>query len=90
MGLEVALACTPVRSVAWPVICSVFASAQGPILTRQVDRVHVLRTTLGFYTGPITGRFGSLTRAAVKAFQKARGLDQAGYVGPATRAALNR
>jgi hypothetical protein len=56
----------------------------------EVTELQKRLTTLGFYTGPITGRFGSLTRAAVKAFQKARGLDQAGYVGPATRAALNR
>jgi hypothetical protein len=47
-------------------------------------------TTLGIYSGPITGTFGSLTQAAVKAFQSAHGITQAGYVGPATRAALNQ
>jgi hypothetical protein len=43
----------------------------------------------GFYSGPVTGYFGTLTETAVKAFQKAHGIKQAGYVGPSTRAALN-
>ena len=43
-----------------------------------------------FYTGPVTGYFGQLTRTAVVAFQKARGIAQAGNVGPQTRAALNK
>lgn len=47
-------------------------------------------TALGFYSGPVTGTFGSLTQAAVKAFQAAHGITQAGYVGPGTRAALNQ
>jgi peptidoglycan hydrolase-like protein with peptidoglycan-binding domain len=46
-------------------------------------------TVLGVYTGPVTGTFGPLTQAAVKQFQSAHGLDQFGYVGPGTRAALN-
>lgn len=37
-----------------------------------------------------TGYFGQLTRAAVIAFQKARGIAQAGVVGPLTRAELNK
>jgi peptidoglycan hydrolase-like protein with peptidoglycan-binding domain len=37
-----------------------------------------------------TGYFGSLTRAAVIAFQKSRGIAQAGVVGPLTRAELNK
>jgi hypothetical protein len=47
-------------------------------------------TALGFYSGPVTGKFGGLTFAAVKAFQKANGIDQFGYLGPATRTALNK
>jgi peptidoglycan hydrolase-like protein with peptidoglycan-binding domain len=37
-----------------------------------------------------TSYFGSKTEAAVKAFQKANGLDQIGIVGPKTRAILNQ
>jgi len=37
-----------------------------------------------------TGYFGPITVSAVKAFQKASGISPVGYVGPATRAALNR
>ncbi len=47
-------------------------------------------TALGLYQGPVTGYYGNLTAAAVKKFQKANGLDQFGYVGPGTRAALNK
>lgn len=46
--------------------------------------------TLGFFTGPINGYFGTLTAAAVKKYQKAKGFIQVGYVGPATRTALNK
>jgi hypothetical protein len=46
-------------------------------------------TDLGIYSGPITGHFGPLTEAAVKMFQSQHNLDQFGYVGPGTRAALN-
>lgn len=46
---------------------------------------------LGYFNYPTdTGYFGSVTRAAVVAFQKAHGLAPfPGHVGPATRAALN-
>jgi len=37
----------------------------------------------------VTGYFGKLTEAAVKAFQKAHGLEPVGIVGPKTRAILN-
>ncbi len=44
----------------------------------------------GVYSGPINGRFGPLTKTAVKKYQAKRGLTQLGNVGPATRAALNQ
>jgi peptidoglycan hydrolase-like protein with peptidoglycan-binding domain len=47
-------------------------------------------TALGAYSGPVTGYFGSLTQAAVEQFQGTHGISQVGYVGPATRAALNQ
>jgi Putative peptidoglycan binding domain len=46
-------------------------------------------TEEGFYNGPIIGVFGPLTQTAVKEYQKANGIDQAGIVGPLTRAELN-
>jgi peptidoglycan hydrolase-like protein with peptidoglycan-binding domain len=46
-------------------------------------------TSLGIYTGPVNGRYGPLTEAAVMSYQKSHGLSQLGNVGPATRAALN-
>ena len=45
---------------------------------------------LGYFNGSDTGYYGALTAQAVKAFQAAHGLPQAGYVGPSTRAALNQ
>jgi peptidoglycan hydrolase-like protein with peptidoglycan-binding domain len=44
----------------------------------------------GVYSGPVTGYFGSLTQAAVEKFQTNNGIEAVGYVGPATRAALNQ
>jgi hypothetical protein len=46
-------------------------------------------TSEGVYNGPITGYFGPLTMAGVKAYQAKYGIDQAGRVGPITLAKLN-
>lgn len=53
---------------------------------------------LGFYPTdgesfsvcPISGKVGSCTRTALKAYQEARGLDVTGTLGPKTRAALEQ
>jgi peptidoglycan hydrolase-like protein with peptidoglycan-binding domain len=45
---------------------------------------------LSYFVGPIDGVFGSLTRQAVHAVQKAAGLSRDGVVGADTRAALDR
>jgi hypothetical protein len=55
----------------------------------QVTALQEQLTKDGLYTGPITGYFGALTEAAVSQFQAAHGIEVKGYVGPATRAALN-
>lgn len=55
----------------------------------EVTELQKRLTGLGFYSGPITGRFGPLTEAAVKKLQRLHGITQAGYVGPATRQILN-
>lgn len=44
----------------------------------------------GFFTGAATGYFGSQTRGAVMAYQKAHSLNQLGVVGPSTRDLLNK
>ena len=56
----------------------------------QVTALQQRLKTLGVYSGPVTGTFGPLTKAAVKAYQLAHGLDQVGVVGPSTRALLNQ
>ncbi|MCX6702495.1 MAG: ice-binding family protein [Candidatus Wolfebacteria bacterium] len=43
----------------------------------------------GVYSGPVTGYFGTLTQAAVKAYQAKLGISTVGAVGPLTRAKLN-
>lgn len=47
-------------------------------------------TSLGLYSGPVTGYFGAMTSAAVKKFQVARGLARTGALNLATRTALNK
>lgn len=54
----------------------------------EVSFVQGRLLALGFKPGPVDGDFGSLTDAAVKAFQQAQGLDVDGVVGPQTLAAL--
>jgi peptidoglycan hydrolase-like protein with peptidoglycan-binding domain len=45
----------------------------------------------GLYSGPVTGYFGPLTKAAVVKFQGLHGIKpQSGFVGPLTRAVLNQ
>lgn len=46
-------------------------------------------TSLGYFSGPLNGNFGPMTKAAVAAFQRAHGVSAVGYVGPSTRAMLN-
>lgn len=55
----------------------------------QVTALQQRLTTLGFYSGPITGFYGSLTEDAVMKYQTSHGIEATGEVGPETRAALN-
>ena len=45
-------------------------------------------TALGYYYGDISGHYGSLTQAAVKKFQKAKGITQDGIAGTNTLNAI--
>lgn len=55
----------------------------------EVGELQKTLARLNFYTGPVSGYFGPLTQAAVRAFQQSRGLQQVGRVGPQTRSTLN-
>jgi len=55
----------------------------------QVSALQQQLTTLGFYSGSITGFYGTLTQQAVMKYQTAHGITATGYVGPSTRTALN-
>src|SRR3989338_7935726 len=58
----------------------------------NVETLQTLLETKGFLTMPAgvaKGTYGALTRAAVRAYQKSKGISQTGYIGPLTRAALN-
>jgi peptidoglycan hydrolase-like protein with peptidoglycan-binding domain len=58
--------------------------------SRHVRRLQRRLRLAGESPGPIDGRFGSLTDAAVRRFQLRRGLAVDGIAGPDTRAALRR
>ena len=55
----------------------------------EVTALQQVLKVLGYFTVSPNGYFGPATEAAVKAFQKAKGISQLGVVGPQTRAALN-
>ncbi|MFH1292164.1 MAG: peptidoglycan-binding domain-containing protein [bacterium] len=56
-----------------------------------VQELQKLLKDLGYFTyTKITDYFGDITKKAVQAFQKAKGIDQVGWVGPQTRSALNK
>lgn len=57
----------------------------------DVRALQQLLTDYGYFPASVspTGNFGSITEAAVKAFQKDKGITPLGIVGPITRAALN-
>jgi len=58
----------------------------------EVSALQKILKALGFFPQQVkeTGYYGTTTRNAVIAFQKARGITPLGVVGPQTRAALNR
>ena len=54
----------------------------------EVVKVQTILRDKGYFRTNVTGYFGSITEAAVIAFQKDYGIDPIGVVGPQTRAAL--
>lgn len=55
-----------------------------------VKELQQLLKQLGFYKSNVDGKFGPVTEAAVKAFQKSRGLTVDGWAGPQTMSALRK
>jgi len=60
--------------------------ARGP----EVIELQEFLIANGFLSGPATGNFYSLTRQAVIAYQQSVGLSVSGFVGPLTRAQINK
>jgi peptidoglycan hydrolase-like protein with peptidoglycan-binding domain len=56
----------------------------------EVKALQERLAALGYWNGKADGNFGSVTRQAVFALQKAAGLGRDGVVGPRTRRALDR
>lgn len=54
----------------------------------QVAQLQEALAALGYATGPIDGKFGPITEAALKAFQRDRGIVVDGYYGPQSQGAL--
>ncbi|KAB8334527.1 peptidoglycan-binding protein [Scytonema tolypothrichoides VB-61278] len=54
----------------------------------QVSEIQRCLSKLGYYKGPVTGKFASLTRDAVIRFQRANGLPTVGFVGARTQQLL--
>jgi peptidoglycan hydrolase-like protein with peptidoglycan-binding domain/DNA invertase Pin-like site-specific DNA recombinase len=64
------------------------AGFERPHASERVRALQWRLRALGAHPGPIDGRFGPLTEAAVRRFQHARGLEVDGIVGPRTGPAL--
>lgn len=72
-----------------PVLASVTAVSLRPGDTgAAVRRLQSRLTALGYWCGGVDGTYGTLTRQAVIALQKAAGLTRDGIAGPRTMAAL--
>jgi hypothetical protein len=57
---------------------------------QDVSELQARLATEGYFTATVTGYFGPITMSAVQAYQRAHGIADTGYVGPLTRAELNR
>lgn len=77
---------TPAGPSAEPAPAPLRPGDTGPAVRSLQQRL----TDLGYFVGPVDGVFGSLTRQAVHAVQKAAGITRDGVVGADTRAALLR
>lgn len=60
-----------------------------PVLEADATQIQRDLAKLGFYKGPVNGKYGPMTRAAVRAFQKANGLSPDGKYGKITDEVLD-
>ncbi len=65
----------------------VFSGSTAQLSPKQIQRA---LKNAGYYDGPIDGKIGPKTKAAIIKFQKANGLKADGIVGKRTSAELNR
>lgn len=84
MGLISALVLLTALLAHIPVAIALQLEDQGA----EVEALQQKLQEAGFYEGPITGYFGSLTQEAVMQFQQANGLTADGVVGSQTQAIL--
>lgn len=88
-ALQAQIACAPVSPAAPTAGLSIARTLAVGSTGTDVSELQAFLKTKGFYTYPsITGYFGPVTEAAVKAYQSANGIDSIGIVGPLTRASL--
>ena len=83
---------TPVTPPATPPAGTKYIFTQDLLLGARGEAVRQLQTKLkelGYFTSYVTDYFGPITQAAVINFQRAKGIDPIGIVGPKTRAVLN-
>lgn len=76
-------------SLALAVLIPVNALSKMGSVGGEVSQIQSVLKDEGYYTGNIDGIFGTKTKNAVIAFQKANGLTADGIVGSATLSALN-
>lgn len=83
LGLDAGtLVATPVAAPAVP------PPPADHLLPASVRAVQARLGSLGFYSGAVDGVWGEGTRAAIQSFQRARGLQPDGQLGPATITAM--
>lgn len=86
-ALSVALM-LPAAASAQTASCGITSNLSVGSTGAQVTALQKILKNQGYFTAASSPRFGPATQAAVRAFQKAKGISQTGTVGPQTRAAL--
>ncbi|MEA3489882.1 MAG: peptidoglycan-binding domain-containing protein [Candidatus Omnitrophota bacterium] len=62
--------------------------AGGPAVSMSKKEIQIALQKAGYYDGPIDGKFGKLTRKAIREFQADKNLKVDGIVGSQTKKAL--